>query len=83
MPTEFAARVFALVAGTDAVGFSRLFALQGRMRFGSAAPMTGPEEIAAGIGAFFTTIKGCATTSSASGTPAPTPSSRRRSTTSG
>ncbi|SEE57762.1 SnoaL-like domain-containing protein [Streptomyces sp. 3213] len=58
MPTEFAARVFALVDGTDAVGFSRLFALQGRMRFGNAAPMTGPEEIAAGIGAFFGTIKG-------------------------
>ncbi|MEV0736331.1 hypothetical protein AB0I51_10220 [Streptomyces sp. NPDC050549] len=58
MPTEFAARVFALVDGTDAVGFRRSFALQGRMRLGNAAPMTGPEEAAAGVGASFSTIKG-------------------------
>lgn len=58
MSAEFAAKVFALVDGTDAAGFSRLFAPQGRMRFGNGEPMTGPEEIAAGVAGFFATIKG-------------------------
>ncbi|MFJ6893208.1 nuclear transport factor 2 family protein [Streptomyces hokutonensis] len=58
MPTEFAAKVFALVDGTDAAGFSRLFSPKGSMRFGNNEPMTGPEEIAAGVGGFFGTIKG-------------------------
>ncbi|MER6958457.1 nuclear transport factor 2 family protein [Streptomyces sp. NPDC000618] len=58
MQTEFAAKVFTLVDATDADGFSRLFAPQGRMRFGNNEPMTGPEEIAAGVGGFFGTIKG-------------------------
>ncbi|MFF4467764.1 nuclear transport factor 2 family protein [Streptomyces mirabilis] len=58
MTTEFAAKVFALVDATDAAGFSRLFTPQGRMRFGNNEPMTGPEEIEAGVGGFFGTIKG-------------------------
>ncbi|MCX4767302.1 nuclear transport factor 2 family protein [Streptomyces sp. NBC_01275] len=58
MPTEFAAKVFALVDATDAAGFSRLFTPQGRMRFGNNEPMVGPEEIAAGVGGFFGTVKG-------------------------
>ncbi|MHB9849015.1 hypothetical protein ACSYGO_07170 [Streptomyces krungchingensis] len=57
MQTEFAAKVFALV---DAAGFSRLFTPQGRMRFGNNEPMTGPEEMEAGVGGFFGTIKGLA-----------------------
>ncbi|MGW6401306.1 nuclear transport factor 2 family protein [Streptomyces sp. NPDC055134] len=58
MPTEFAAKVFALVDATDAAGFSRLFAPQGRMRFGNNEPMAGPEAIEAGVGGFFGTVKG-------------------------
>ncbi|MFD3590929.1 nuclear transport factor 2 family protein [Streptomyces sp. NPDC058683] len=58
MQTELASRVFTLVDATDAAGFSRLFAAQGRMRFGNNEPMTGPGEIEAGVGGFFSTIKG-------------------------
>ncbi|MFD3925749.1 nuclear transport factor 2 family protein [Streptomyces sp. NPDC058614] len=58
MQTEFATKVFALVDATDAAGFSRLFAPQGRMRFGNGDAMVGPEAIEAGVGGFFGTIKG-------------------------
>ena len=58
MQNDFAAKVFTLIDATDAAGFSRLFAPQGRMRFGNDEPMTGPEEIEAGVSGFFGTIKG-------------------------
>jgi hypothetical protein len=58
MENEFAAKVFALVDATDAVGFSRLFTPKGRMRFGNNEPMVGPEAIEAGVAGFFGTIKG-------------------------
>lgn len=58
MTTEFSAKVFALVDATDAAGFSKLFAPQGRMRFGNNEPMTGPEAIEAGVSGFFGIIKG-------------------------
>jgi hypothetical protein len=58
MPTEFATKVLALVDATDAPGFSGLFAPQARMRFANNEPMTGPEEIEAGVKGFFTSIKG-------------------------
>jgi hypothetical protein len=58
MQREFTSKVFGLVDATDAVGFSRLFAPQGRMRFGNNEAMVGPEAIEAGVGGFFGTIKG-------------------------
>ncbi|MDX2548861.1 nuclear transport factor 2 family protein [Streptomyces sp. WI04-05B] len=58
MASDLTSRVFALVDTTDAAGFSRLFAPQGRLRFANNEPMTGPEAIEAGVNGFFTTIKG-------------------------
>ena len=57
MATDFTARVFALVDSTDASGFGRLFAPEGRLRFGNSEPMTGPAAIEAGVRGFFGTIK--------------------------
>ncbi|MFI1705039.1 nuclear transport factor 2 family protein [Streptomyces griseoruber] len=58
MPGDFTSRVFALVDSSDAAGFSRLFAPQGRLRFANNEPMTGPDAIESGVKGFFTTIKG-------------------------
>ena len=58
MPTDFTAKVFALVDSTDAAGFSQLFSPQGRLRFANGEPMTGPAAIEAGVRRFFDMIKG-------------------------
>lgn len=58
MASENVSRVFHIVDSRDAAGFGRLFAAGGRMVFGNAEPMYGPERITEGVGEFFATIKG-------------------------
>lgn len=58
MTDEFTSRVFALVDANDATAFSRLFTARGHLRFANNEPMTGPDEIEAGVKAFLSTIRG-------------------------
>lgn len=55
---EFVQDVFRRVDSFDPAQFAELFAPDGVLVFGNGKPMTGPEEIAAGVGGFFETIQG-------------------------
>lgn len=51
--------LFASIDGGDAEGFTRFLTEDSSFRFGSAQPVLGRENIAAGVTAFFATIAGC------------------------
>lgn len=58
MSDDVARRVFDVVDSFDPDAFAKLFADDGTLRFGNAAPSQGPEAIAAGLHGFFSTLAG-------------------------
>ena len=57
MASELTTKVFSTVDSGDTAAFGRFFAERGRMVFANGDPMYGPDEIRAGVAAFFGTIK--------------------------
>ncbi|WP_066362725.1 nuclear transport factor 2 family protein [Herbidospora mongoliensis] len=58
MSDDVARRVFDVVDAFDPDAFAKLFAEDGTLRFGNAAPNKGREAIATGLKGFFSTLAG-------------------------
>lgn len=79
MSKTLVSEVFSVVDSGDAAAFSRLFADNGRIRFGNGEPMVGRESIEQGVGGSSKRSRGCITPLRTRGSPVTTTSQNCRS----